>query len=420
MPAELKVFISYRRADLGGLAETVVGRIYDRLIARYGEGNVFMDVTTIPPGVDFVDFLGDAVAQADVLLAVIGNQWAELMRARMGEEDDFVRIEIESALARNIPVIPLLVGGAPMPGAGDLPPSLAAVRRRNAYPVDVRRDFNSHMTGLIQALDEHYGGKAKPVPAVPAPRVPAAPPPAKSAPVMAEASPASEFTNGLGMEMVWCPPGKFLMGSPAAEEGRSDDEGQHEVTLTRGFWIARHPVTQGQWEKLMGNNPSHFKESGPYAPVETVSWEDCLAFCQKLSAKEGQPYTLPTEAQWEYACRAGTSGPYAGSSLDEIGWYGGNSGGKTPPVGQKKPNPWGLYDMHGNVLEWCLDWYGDYPKGAATDPTGPDQAGFRVFRGGSWFDGAGLCRSAYRYVARLLARNLLGFRPVRSVVQAGK
>ena len=126
-------------------------------------------------------------------------------------------------------------------------------------------------------------------------------------------------------------------------------------------------------------------------PWRQVSWDDCQAFCRKL----GAGFRLPTEAEWEYACRAGTKGPYAGN-LDDLAWYGENSGKTTHPVGQKKPNAWGLYDMHGNVWEWCSDWYGDYPAGAVTDPTGPGTGSLRVIRGGSWHDDAGHCRSAHR------------------------
>ena len=152
----------------------------------------------------------------------------------------------------------------------------------------------------------------------------------------------------------------------------------------------------------MGSNPSQFK--GSDRPVEHVSYDDALEFCRKLTAREraagrlpsGYEYTLPTEAQWEYACCAGTSGDYAGS-LDSMGWYDGNSGGQTHPVAQKQPNAWGLYDMHGNVWEWCRDWYaGSLPGGTVRDPVGPSSGSFRVRRGGSWSLAASICRSANR------------------------
>lgn len=185
--------------------------------------------------------------------------------------------------------------------------------------------------------------------------------------------------GGVEMEMVWCPRGSFLMGSSHREEKRCDDETQHEVTLTKGFWMAKTEVTQAQWKSVMGNNPS--KHKGDDLPVEVVSWEDAQVFCLKAGLQ------LPTEAEWEYACRAGSTGPYAGSGvLDEMGWHPENSGGKTHPVGQKKPNAWGLYDMHGNVDEWCADWYDSryYAKSPLMDPKGPVSGSERVHRGGSW------------------------------------
>jgi len=186
--------------------------------------------------------------------------------------------------------------------------------------------------------------------------------------------------GGAEMEMVWCPPGAFLMGY---------DGSQHQVTLTKGFWMSKTEVTQAQWKSVMENNPSYFK--GDDLPVESVSWDDCQKFCQKTGLQ------LPTEAQWEYACRAGSTGKYAGTgNLDEMGWYSGNSGQKTHPVGTKQPNAWGLYDMHGNVWEWCADWYGDYPSGAVTDPEGSSSGSARVERGGCWYSTAGDCSSSNR------------------------
>jgi formylglycine-generating enzyme required for sulfatase activity len=188
----------------------------------------------------------------------------------------------------------------------------------------------------------------------------------------------------------------FTMGSPASEANRSNDEIQHEVTISKPFYLGVTEVTQEQYEAVMGNNPSNFKDAKN--PVERVSWDDAVEFCKKLSSKTGKTVRLPTEAEWEYACRAGTTGAYAGNgSLDDMGWYTSNSSSKTHPVGQKKPNAWGLYDMHGNVYEWCGDWYADkYPTGAAKDPTGPASGESRVLRGGSWDLYPQYCRSAYR------------------------
>jgi formylglycine-generating enzyme required for sulfatase activity len=175
------------------------------------------------------------------------------------------------------------------------------------------------------------------------------------------------------------------------------------LTLTRPFYLGVYQVTQEQYERVMGNNPSDFK--GARNPVEMVSWEDAVVFCQKLSAlpeekAAGRVYRLPTEAEWEYACRAGSTTEYSfgdnESQLADYAWYDQNSGEQTHPVGEKKPNPWGFYDMHGNVREWCADRSADYPKGAVSDPRGPKEGPFRVSRGGGWLNGAASCRSAER------------------------
>ena len=222
-----------------------------------------------------------------------------------------------------------------------------------------------------------------------------------------------ESTNSVGMTFKLIPAGTFIMG----EGGQA-----HEVTLTEPFQMGVHEVTQAQYEQVMGSNPSGFK--GADNPVEGVTWDDAVEFCRRLSElpaekKAGNVYRLPTEAEWEYACRAGTTTKYSfgddESELGDTAWYAENSGGKTHPVGSKLPNAWGLYDMHGNVYEWCQDWYGDYPSGSVTDPSGATSSSGRVDRGGGWFDSADYCRSAYRYGILPSYRNYdLGFRVVRS------
>ncbi len=217
--------------------------------------------------------------------------------------------------------------------------------------------------------------------------------------------------GGVKLEMVWCPAGSFMMGSPESEAGRSKDETQHRVTLKMGVWMGKTEVTQRQWVTVIGTTPSTFK--GADLPVESVSWEDCQDFFKKLNEKlaDGR-YRLPTEAEWEYACRAGTTGPYAGE-LDEVGWYCDNSGNTTHPVGQKRANAWGLCDMHGNVWEWCQDRYGDYSVGNVIDPTGAVSGSYRVLRGGSWSSGVYKCRSTYRnYNSPGSRGNVPGFRAV--------
>jgi len=224
-------------------------------------------------------------------------------------------------------------------------------------------------------------------------------------------------TNDLGMAFVWIEPGTFMMGSPSSESGRDSDETQHRVTLTKGFYMQTTEVTQGQWKAIMGRNPSKFSSCGDNCPVEQVSWNDVQDFIRKLNQRTGQTYRLPTEAEWEYACRAGSSTRFCfGDSDSELGnyaWYYDNAGSKTHPVAQKRPNAWGLYDMHGNVWEWCSDWYGDYPSGSVTDPEGPSSGSIRVFRGGGWNGFARFCRSAIRYRYEPGVRSfILGFRLV--------
>ena len=171
------------------------------------------------------------------------------------------------------------------------------------------------------------------------------------------------------------------------------------MTLTKGFWMGETAVTQELWKEVMGANPS-YNESGDDYPVENVSWDDCQSFLATLNRKcpiDEHRWALPTEAQWEYACRAGRDGPFGGTGrLDDMGWYGKNSYGTTHPVGVKRPNAWGLHDMHGNEWEWCADWDGEYPTGAVTDPIGPASGVARVDRGGGWPSNARGCRSALR------------------------
>ena len=216
------------------------------------------------------------------------------------------------------------------------------------------------------------------------------------------------------MEFVPIPAGSFLMGSPEDEQDRGSDETQHAVTISQGFWMGKYEVTQGQWEAVMGSNPSRYSQCGPRCPVEQVSWDDVQEFIARLNAREGGSgyrYRLPTEAEWEYAARAGTSGARYGE-LDEIAWYAGNSGETIHPVGQKLANAWGLHDMLGNVWEWTADWYRSYP---GADDEFDYSGSRRVFRGGGWSDGAWYVRSAYRSITSPGYRfNFIGFRLVRT------
>ena len=218
-------------------------------------------------------------------------------------------------------------------------------------------------------------------------------PSAEPAPTAEEAAAAERFVNDLGMEFRLIPPGTFQMGSNRLG---GLERPVHEVTITKAFYLGVFEVTQEQWEAVMGTNPSYFKD--PKRPVENVSWHDAQGFCRKLSEREGGEYRLPTEAEWEYGCRAGTTTAYYwGDEFDgDYAWCEDNSGGTSHPVGSRKPNVWGLHDMAGNVYEWCADTFSRYASGAVSDPKDESDSPFRVDRGGSWYSARVHCYSADR------------------------
>lgn len=250
------------------------------------------------------------------------------------------------------------------------------------------------------------------------------------------------MTNSIGMELKLIPTGEFSMGSPDTKTRPIyvREKPQHRVRITRPFLLGVHPVTQEQYQKVMEENPSNFK-GNPLHPVEVVSWFDAIEFCNRLSEQEGHKpyykvdretvtildgdgYRLPTEAEWEYACRAGSPASYCfGDNAEELhyyAWFAENSNGETHPVGQKQPNAWGLYDIHGNVWEWCQDWYTAdyYGQSPVSDPLGPSEGSRRVFRGGGWVFSAVSCRSAFRDGYAPDSRtNSLGFRVLRSYIK---
>lgn len=205
--------------------------------------------------------------------------------------------------------------------------------------------------------------------------------------------------NGITIEMVKVEAGTFMMGATSEmQKPWYDEKPVHQVTLTNDYYMGKYEVTQNLWKAVMGRNPSKFK--GDDLPVEKVSWDDCQEFISKLNSMTGRKFRLPTEAEWEYAARGGKKSrgyQYSGSSkMSEVAWYTANSGSKTHPVGKKQANELGLYDMTGNVLEWCQDWYGSYVSSSQTNPTGAFSGFFRVFRGGSWYGNTGNCRSSCR------------------------
>ncbi len=241
--------------------------------------------------------------------------------------------------------------------------------------------------------------------------------------------PVKSIINTIGMKLNKIPAGTFLMGSSESENGRKNDEQQHKVTITKPFYMQTTELTQGQWMAVMGTEPwkgKQYVKEGTAYPATYVSWDDAVAYCKKLSEKEGKTYRLPTEAEWEYACRAGTKtrwsfgddenafGDYAW--YDKNAWYIGEQ--YAHQVGLKNPNAFGLYDIHGNVPEWCHDYYGKdyYKQSPEKDPMGPMQGSSRVLRGGGWVFSSRGSRSAYRKEVRADTRNFsIGFRVVREL-----
>jgi formylglycine-generating enzyme required for sulfatase activity len=317
-----------------------------------------------------------------VLLAVIGRQWLTILNRRRDDPLDFVLLEIEAALRRGIPVIPVLVSGAAMPNHDQLPPPLQSLAFRNAIQVRRNPDFHRDMDRLLKSLDRLLQGQTVP-PAVPA------------------ASRPRELTSSLGMKLIPVPRGTFWMGARGH---------QKQVEVPRDFYLSAYPVTQEQWQAVMGGNLSFFCRTGEGAnkvkdvsdadlkqfPVECVTWDDVQEFLKCLNAREkdgGFLYRLPTEVEWEYSCRGRASSQeecafdfYFSQPTNDLSSEQANFGfqiGRTTKVGSYQPNRLGLYDMHGNVWEWCAD---HFKAGGSA----------RVARGGSWGSGAVDCTASYR------------------------
>ena len=431
-----KVFISYRRSDNPYAAKV----IYDRLVERFGKESVYIDIDDIPAGVDFRHHIQQAVGECDVLVAVVGDSWQELDERgepRLNNPADFVRIEIAAALTRDIPVVPVLVGAAQVPREHEMPSELADLAYRNAREVragsSMEGDLRRMISGIERALDSvrpkqdlasvlaskrHDGDEidSKPIEI--------------EVPKWAKSADEDQYGRWAAFElgvqqhrMRWIDPGEFLMGSLADEPERLDDEDQHRVCLTSGFWLGEMAVSQSLWQEVTGDNPSRFR--GENLPAESVTYDDIQKLF--LSALNRQipllNACLPTEAQWEYACRAGTQTPFCfGDVLStELANFCGTepynnqpSGVyrySTVPVDEFQPNPWGLYQMHGNVSEWCADGPRRYVAGEkVVDPIGPD-GGKRVVRGGSLGNAGGALRSAARSAIPPRSRGVgIGFR----------
>lgn len=387
-----RVFISYRRQDSSADALN----LYESLCRKLGKESVFFDIDSIPFGVDFRRHINTWVSRAEIVLVVIGNYWLdsrnEQDELRLQNPTDFVRLEIETAFRLKKCVVPVLVAQAGMPSPAALPKSLEDLAYQNAAEVRVGREYRQQLEGLSAWLVDWK-------------------------PEVQDRARTELITNSIGMQLKLILAGEFMMGSVNWEESAaSSEKPQHQVRITKRFYLGIYPVTQRQYGEVMGVNPSSFA-GNPTCPVESVSWREAVAFCRRLSEREGRPYRLPKEAEWEYACRADTQTTFSfgddGRDLGEYAWFYGNSGSKTHPVGEKRPNAWGLHDMHGNVWEWCADWYsGDYyAESPRVDPRGPSRTWQRVIRGGGWAGDAESCRAACRDADEPAFRDhSLGFR----------
>jgi formylglycine-generating enzyme required for sulfatase activity len=376
------VFICYARED-EQFALTLARKLKERQVS------VWMDRLNLRPGEDWDLAIDKALYGCARFLIVLSPAAVESRE---------VRGELRTALDENKPIVPVIRQACQIPR-----------QLRTIQHIDVSSsglDDETHITQLIEVL----GDGQLATPSLLVTSVDVAAPQAQEEPHQSDIlqplqDPAPSailtptFRNSIGMDFVLIPAGKLYMGS---ENGEEHEKPVHRVYISRPFYLGKYQVTQGQWEAVMGSNPSHFT-GDPNRPVKNVSWNDTQEFLQRLGEKEkGYLYRLPTEAEWEYAARAGKWTEYCFGDdpqlLRKYAWYDENSGGTTHPVGQLKPNVWGLYDMHGNVWEWVQDWFEEmyYQKSSTDDPQGPADGQFRVLRGGSYLDDARLARCAYR------------------------
>jgi len=419
-----KIFISYRRDD----SADVTGRINDRLRAHFDKDEIFTDVDNIPFGADFRSHIDEAVGQCQVLLAVIGRNWLTQKNARGGlrldDQADFVRVEIESALKRKIPVIPLLVHGIEMPPVDKLPESIQDLAFRNGISIRRDPDFHTDMNRLIGGVERLFQSEPKPI--------------------IKQLEPLTIFQDdlkegGKGPKMVVIPAGSFLMGSSEEEFKRYEDEGpQHSVSFAKAFALGQTAVTFADYDLFaqVTNRglPSDQGWGRGQRPVINVDWNDAKAYVKWLSGQTGEPYRLPSEAEWEYACRAGTNSPFSfGETIttDQVNYHGdypyrngdgkGEYRGKTVVVATLPANSWGLHEMHGNVWEWVEDcWHDGYTDAPNDGRAWLEGAGAecdrRVIRGGSWSSTAEFMRSAFRFRDPTVGTNyFIGFRIARAL-----
>ena len=373
------VFISYSHEN----------RVVADGVCHYLEENgirCWMAPRDIPVGRDYGDLIDEAIC---------GCSAAVLVFSTPASLSPWVRGEINLAFTEGKPILPFRIDETQVKGAFRV--MLNQMHWIDAFPqyADRLPDLVSSLKGLLHQ-DEKVADKASVAPSV-----------------LKDVL----FTVGgvVKFKMVYVEGGTFMMGATAEQgvDAYKDEKPVHQVTLN-GYYIGETVVTQALWKAVMGNNPSHFK--GDDRPVENVTWDDTQDFLRKLSSRTGRTFRLPTEAEWEYAARGGKSRgyEYSGSNdIDAVAWYDDNSNRQTHPVRQKRPNELGLYDMSGNVWEWCSDWYGDYSGNAQTNPQGPSSGSNRVYRGGSWCNRARRCRVSDRGSGAPADRDYgLGFRLV--------
>ncbi len=385
--------------------------------------------------------IGDVFAKTRQEVREISSEWAKEDAAK-GLDPDFRR-------SRHVPMEHNLLdlSGMRFTFTRGVPEKVAVAEPRMTEAEIERRAKEMAEKLVAEAMKNQPAPPSAPSSPAPMARPDPAPAPAFPASRGMEGGRAGEVREFGGIAMVWCPAGSFTMGSPADEPGRDDDEKAHKVTLTRGFWLAKTETTQGQWASVMSGDVASLKAggekdktfgdvtaTGAQVAMYFTSWDDAQGWLKKMNERhplpEGWKWELPTEAQWEYACRAGTETAFSfGSDASKLSRYANFAdknvsfswkdasqddgvGEEAAPVGKYEANAWGLHDMHGNVWEWCRDYYGDYPSGATTDPAGASSGGHRVLRGGGWFNDAAVCRSAIRAGGAPGGRgNNLGFRP---------
>src|SRR6266404_500302 len=444
------IFISYRREGA-----TVHARaLFERLRHEFGPDNVFIDQEGIDYGVDFVDVVNRQLRGCSVMLALIDPQWTTATdkkgRRRLDRENDYVLTEIATALARGIRTVPVLVDGAEMPDPETLPEAIRPLARLNALNLDFNR-FDAEIGSLVavirRILAEQATQAERPDPAARGPQAPAAAGRESRGPDRPSSEEASATSLGRAPQtaakdaelvpiptMVEIPGGEFIMGSPNEEAGRSEDEGpQHRVRIL-AFALGRSPVTFEEWDACMtsggcAHRPDDKGWGRGRRPVINVSWKDAQEYVRWLRKTTGKRYRLPTEGEWEYAARAGSSGRFCfGDSETDVkryAWYYANSERRTHPVGEKLPNRFGVHDMHGNVWEWVEDVYRtsyERKDGDGSAWTGRGSvlrfllSNDRVVRGGGWSSSSNEVRSASRVRDSLSDRNSgVGFRVARTL-----